>query len=340
MKALTRTAAATSLGALLILGCSGTASAGDGVRDPGKPPGGGNSGGTSSNGTIGSQVQYKTNFKGSPEASHLAAGNGPWEPPACWTQPKYTPEQYKKNQEKTAPVDPATGETLPGWDKGEDFHKGDEGAWWYRTYAVDQLKSGHVEFGELEKCTTIPGIQWVEEQGGPDDAISPLALAGLAFAETQLPAPQVALRPNADKQIVNLGTKVDFDAPLEPVWVTARFNHLGVDIAATTVATPVGLRVDAGTEFADPQSCTYDLARTKSGYQVNTSESECNVTYRKSSDDGTYPLKAQITWQVTWTDSADPDGAPQQPALPDGLSTFEQPVEVREIQSINREPRD
>ncbi|MEV7062051.1 hypothetical protein AB0N97_04510 [Streptomyces collinus] len=35
---------------------------------------------------------------------------------------------------------------------------------------------------------------------------------------------------------------------------------------------------------------------------------------------------------MTWTDSADPDG----PALPDGLSTFEQDVTVKEAQAVNR----
>jgi hypothetical protein len=39
-------------------------------------------------------------------------------------------------------------------------------------------------------------------------------------------------------------------------------------------------------------------------------------------------------WDVHWTPSADPDGAPAEPALPDGLSRHEETVLVREIQSI------
>ncbi|MEV7195321.1 hypothetical protein AB0N81_26475 [Streptomyces sp. NPDC093510] len=337
MKSMTRIASALGMAALLTLGYVGTASAGDGSGSSGKPPAGEGSGeGSSGSGSIGAQVQYKTNFKGTKGASQIAPSEGPWKPPLCWTQPKFTAKQYKEEQKKTAPIDPNTGKALPGWNDGKDFHEGDKGAWWYRTYAVSQLKSGSVAPGDMEKCTTIKGVQWVEEGDAPQDAISPLALAGLAYAETKLPAPPVTVRPAADNQIVNLPTHVKFDAPLDRVWVTARFNHLGVDLAATTVATPVALRVDAGTEFADPKTCDYDLTKTKSGYQVDTSRAGCNIAFKKSSGDGSYPLQAQVSWKVTWTDSADPDGPARQPALPDGLSTFEQDVTVKEVQSVNR----
>ncbi|MFE0175286.1 hypothetical protein ACFWZ2_23495 [Streptomyces sp. NPDC059002] len=338
MKNLTRAAAGSGLAALLLLCPVGSAAAGDGSGTGGGPPAGSGGGeGSSGSGSIGAQVQYKTNFKGGKGASPIAQSEGgTWDPPLCWTQPKFTGKQYKEEQGKTAPIDPNTGKTLPGWDKGKDFHEKDKGAWWYRTYAVDQLKSGNVKPGDLAKCTPIPGIQWVEAGDPPKDAISPLALAGLAYAETKLPAPPVTLRPAADGQVVNLATHVKFEAPIDPVWVTASFNHLGVDIAATTVAKPVALRVEAGTEFADPQACTYDLTKSKSRYQLDTSKDGCNITYRKSSRDGAYPLQARVTWKVTWTNSANPDGPPQQPGLPDGLSTFEQDVAVKEIQSINR----
>ncbi|MBC9726109.1 hypothetical protein [Streptomyces sp. TRM68367] len=98
----------------------------------------------------------------------------------------------------------------------------------------------------------------------------------------------------------------------------------------------MALRVDAGTADADPQSCTYDLVKGKDGYLVDGEDAGCKATYRRSSGSGTYPFKASITWKVTWTDSADPEGPPQQPGLPDGLSTFEQDVAVKEIQSVNR----
>ncbi|ATL29673.1 hypothetical protein [Streptomyces formicae] len=334
LRNLTRTAAGSGIAALLVLGSVTPAMAGDGSGSSGEPPAG--SGGSSGDGSIGAQVQFKTNFKGGKGASPIARSEGSWDPPLCWTQPKFTGKQYKEDSKKTAPIDPSSGKTLPGWDKGKDFHEKDKGAWWYRTYDVDRLRAGNATPAEMAKCTPIKPVQWVEEGDPPKEAISPLVLAGLAYARTKLPAPPVTLRPAADNQIVNLATHVKFDAPIDPVWVTAHFDHLGVDIAATTVAKPVALRVDAGTEFADPQSCTYDLTKSKSGYQLDTSKDACNIKYRKSSGDGAYPLQARVTWKVTWTDSADPEGPARQPALPDGLSTFEQDVAVKEIQSINR----
>ncbi|MFD4630126.1 hypothetical protein ACFVYR_16770 [Streptomyces sp. NPDC058284] len=68
---------------------------------------------------------------------------------------------------------------------------------------------------------------------------------------------------------------------------------------------------------------------------MDTSKAHCNIAFKKSSGDGSYPLRAQVIWKVTWTDSADPDGAPQKPTLP-GLPTFEQGVKVKEVQSVNR----
>ncbi|MFF1377065.1 hypothetical protein [Streptomyces sp. NPDC058308] len=300
------------------------------------PEGSVEQGGGSGGGSVSAQVQFATNFKEEKGAAYIQPTDSSWKPPVCWTQPKFSPEQYKKETKKTSPVDPETGKTVPGWDKGKEFHEKDDGAWWYRTYAVDQLKSGNLKPGDLSHCNSIPGIQWVEQgDAKPPNALSPKDLAGLAFAETKLPAPPVTLRPT-DHQIVNLGTHVKFEAPLEPVWVTATFNHFGIHMAATTVATPVGLRVDAGTEFADPQTCDYDLEKAGDGYRVDTSKSACNIAYKKSSGDGTYPLQAQITWKVTWTDSANPAGPPRKPELPDGLSTFEQDVSVKEVQSVNR----
>ncbi|MEK8170803.1 hypothetical protein NKH77_18255 [Streptomyces sp. M19] len=169
-----------------------------------------------------------------------------------------------------------------------------------------------------------------------DPVIDPEILAGLAYNRTKLPAPPVRLSPAADKQVVNLETYVSFAQGLDRVWVTASLNYPGIDIAATTVATPTALHIDAGTSSAQPSSCTYDLVRKDGGYGVDSEGADCNITYRRSSGDSAYGLKASITWKVIWTASADPDGPAQQPALPDGETTVEQDVSVREVQSVNR----
>jgi len=110
-----------------------------------------------------------------------------------------------------------------------------------------------------------------------------------------------------------------------------------VHIAATTVAVPTQLRVDAGTGYAEPRTCTYDLTGARRLVHVDTRHDACNVTYRKASPAGGYPLTASIVWKVTWTPSADPDGrrAPT-PAMPDGESTATSQVTVRENEAINR----
>ncbi|MER5973389.1 hypothetical protein ABT112_27295 [Streptomyces sp. NPDC002055] len=323
--------------AALVLGLAAPAYAGTGYTQGGS---GTEQSGSSDqgSGTIAAGVKVRTNLKAKSGASPVTPVDTNWTPPLCWTQPKFSGKEYKADSKKTALRDPKTGKPLPGWDKGKDFHEKDKGAWWFRTYDRDQIMSGDPDTPKrMEDCAGLPGIVWVPEgDPKPQKAISPEVLSGIAFKAMKLPAAPVKLSPAANRQIVNLDTKVKFEAPLDRVWVTATFDDFGVNVAATTVATPVALKIDAGTEFADPQSCTYDLRKDGDGYAVDSGDKGCNVTYRKSSGDGTYPLKAQITWKVTWTDSADPDGPAQQPALPDGLSTFEQDVTVKEIQAINR----
>ncbi|MEU8352103.1 hypothetical protein [Streptomyces sp. NPDC048845] len=135
---------------------------------------------------------------------------------------------------------------------------------------------------------------------------------------------------------MNLGTYAKFDAPLDQVWVTASIDYMGYSVAATTVATPESLTVNAGTEYAEPSSCTYDLAKSGDGYKVDSKGSDCNITYRRSSRNDSYELTAELTWRVHWTASADPGGPLQQPALPDGTSSTTEDVVVKEVQSINR----
>ncbi|WND18956.1 hypothetical protein [Streptomyces violaceus] len=129
--------------------------------------------------------------------------------------------------------------------------------------------------------------------------MTPETLSELAFNSTKLPTPPVELQPSADRLLVNLGTRVAFNGGLDRVWTTASLDYKGVQLAATTVATPVALKVDAGTADADPQSCTYDLVKGKDGYTADSEGAGCNVTYLRSSGSGTYPFKASITWKVT-----------------------------------------
>ncbi|MBW1601182.1 hypothetical protein JJV70_03500 [Streptomyces sp. JJ66] len=264
----------------------------------------------------------------------MVAANEDWDPPLCWMQPKYTGKEMKDESEEMSENLPSGVDARGGID---DYHEDEEGAWWYRTYDVRRERDDKWAAAMRECGALGDSIQWVPDGDAlPDMAISPVVLSMIAFRYMTLPAPPVTLSPSADNQKVNLETHATFHAPLDRVWVTATFQDFGLDIAATTVATPTELRIDAGTGHADPKFCTYSLDETEEGYKVNTAEENCNITYRQSSGGDTYPLQVQIVWDITWTATDNPDGPPQQPAIPDGLSTDEVEVTVQEIQTIVR----
>jgi enoyl reductase len=160
-------------------------------------------------------------------------------------------------------------------------------------------------------------------------------LSKVAYGATQLPTRTVALSPAAANQKVNLATYVTFADALPRVFVTAQVPN--PPVAATVVAEPYSLHIDAGTSYADPQTCDYRFEQVGDTYNIDTAGAACNVTYRRATAAGaSYTLKAQITWRVHWTPSANPDGPPADPAMPDGYTTSPQQVAVQEIQTVNR----
>ncbi len=236
-----------AVSALCVVGAAPAAYAADPGATSSAPQGGGSP--PPGNTTISAAVRYDVRHNGSGTGlSPVVPADASWTPPVCWSQPKYSAAQYKAWM--LGPENTGTG---PGSDQiakaiaaRTDFHDGQKGAWWFRTYDVSQMY-GQASPDQLAGCVAIPGQQWVK-QGAPRPpvAISPGILSGLAYKAMRLPSPPVRLSPVAAKQVVNFPTYVKFGAPLGRVWVTAAFDSLGVDIAATTVATPVALRIDAG----------------------------------------------------------------------------------------------
>ncbi|WP_406439257.1 hypothetical protein OHB00_29875 [Streptomyces sp. NBC_00631] len=332
----------TAVGLVLALGTLSPARAGDGswggsggnsdTPSSGSPSGSPtDSGGDSGPGSIGAHIRVKQSKAASSDSTTATSSNANWKPPVCWYEPMYTPDEYEefiKSSYKGA-QEPAASYAKKRAD--EDYHKGDKGLWW-------QVQFRNDDYTEACPVTTDNWEIWVppaQPKADPNQ-LTPEILSELAYNSTKLPKPQVVLSPSGDRLKVNLGTRVKLDSDFDRVWTTASINYKGVEMAATTVATPMALKVDAGTTDADPQTCTYNLVKSDSGYAVDSKDAACNVTYRRSSGAGTYPFKASITWKVTWTNSADPDGPAQQPGLPDGLSTYEQDVTVKEIQAVNR----
>ncbi|MEU7314404.1 hypothetical protein [Streptomyces sp. NPDC007083] len=218
------------------------------------------------------------------------------------------------------------------------MHVGDKGEWYVMRYNTDTTS------GTPEECLDQDGFVFIGP-GHPAPADAPVLdaeiLAGLAYQKTRLPAPPLALSPEAGRQVVNLATHARFARTLGRVWVTAAVDEAGLELAATTVAEPVRLRLDAGTEDADPDSCTYDLVKAASGrYSVNTGEAGCNIVYRRATAEGAqHTLTAALTWRVFWTKGPSPDGMPRHP-MPEGESVGDVAVTVKEIQAVTvTEPR-
>jgi hypothetical protein len=218
--------------------------------------------------------------------------------------------------------------------EAEKYNQGKDGLWWQITYNPD-VSAQYA----LDHCTPYDAPEvWVPtgDPAPPPGVPRPVDLKNIAYSAVKLPAPPVELSPVGENQTVNLPTYVRFAGKLGRAYATAELvaPQYGVNVAATVVAVPTSLRIDAGTSFADPQTCTYDLAPgAGGGYQVDSSKDDCNITYRKR---GPYTLHAEITWKVTWTPSTNADGPAAQPGLPDGLSGNDTAVAVKEIQTVVR----
>lgn len=263
-----------------------------------------------------------------------------WSPPACWYAPMYSPAQFKKYVEPIWQAE-STGSQ---WDleqrkryvDGEpykDFNldKAGDGYWW-TSFSNDSYPPG------WDACKEP--FFWVDKGDPPPadipEAITPELLAKLAYAEVRVPGTEVALAPEGPTK-VNLPTWAWLDgAEFKPVSVTASVPDIGIE--ATTTAEPVSLKIDPGTKDAEtyPASgvCPINDGKIGEPYAKGKSDQDppCGVKYLRSSGDGSYPLKATVTWEIRWTGTGVND--PQK--LPDGEFGADQEVVVEEIQSINR----
>ncbi|MFE5220816.1 hypothetical protein ACFRC1_40885, partial [Streptomyces sp. NPDC056626] len=181
---------------------------------------------------------------------------------------------------------------------------------------------------------------WVENGDTPnvENAVTPEVLAQLAYARIKVPDTSVTLAP-ANTTKVNLPTWAWLDkAKFGEVSVTASLAVGGVNIQATTTATPVSLSLEPGTPDAEtyPASgeCTIN-ADDSIGEPYAKGKADqtppCGIKYLRSSGDGTYNLQATITWDVTWTGTGAAGGK-----LPSGTFGNDQAVTVQEIQAVNR----
>ncbi|MBV7650263.1 hypothetical protein ACFY7N_30235 [Streptomyces albidoflavus] len=332
--------------ALVLVLCNvSPAVAGIGVDRP--PAGGGQK-----NDDIYAQVEvikYDTSKNGNgPSAGPVAAVQADWSPPPCWYAPKWTPDElrdyYQRGHEAIHHDPGMPPEAINEWSEErrnyidgdyEDFNqeKEGEGMWW------GAVQNPNAPFEEQFACDRVPF--WADNGETPDveNIITPEILAGLAYEQIKVPGTEVTLAPGG-KSKVNLPTWAWLDGgEFKPVAVTASLAVGGLDMSATTTATPKSLRIEPGTKDARLHPASGECTINGDGsigepYAKGKADQEppCGVTYLRSSGDGSYAMEATVTWEISWTGTG--VAAPQ--ALPDGTFGNEQAVEVEEIQSINR----
>ncbi|MFJ9346953.1 hypothetical protein [Streptomyces sp. NPDC101237] len=331
--------------AVALLACPAQAFAGYGHGgstngDPGTHTSGESDGKGNISATAGAVV-YDLSKNGSGTTAGAVTPATTWTPPACYYAPKYSPDALEAYLKPIWAVD-STGYE---WDAQQrdryvngkpykDFNKdkADKGYWW-DSYVT---KGREGDPGVLD-CTKP--IFWVDTGDAPPadvpQAVTPQILAQLAYNELRVPGTKVTLAP-ADKTKVNLPTWAWLDgAEFKPVSVTASVPVLG--ISATTTATPYSLKIDPGTSDAVtyPASgvCEFRNGSIGEAYAKGRANEAppCGVKYLRSSGDGSYPLKATITWKIHWTGTGAAGGP-----LDDGTFGATQDVVVQEIQSVNR----
>jgi enoyl reductase len=98
------------------------------------------------------------------------------------------------------------------------------------------------------------------------------------------------------------------------------------------------VKIDPGTTDAVtyPASgvCEFNNGRIGEPYAKGKADQTppCGVKYLRSSGDGSYQLKATVTWKIHWTGT----GVAEPRNLPEGTFGADQNVVVQEIQAVNR----
>ncbi|MFJ7050513.1 hypothetical protein ACIQU7_02250 [Streptomyces albidoflavus] len=294
-------------------------------------------------------IKYDTSKNGNGAAAGpVSAVQTDWSPPPCWYAPKWSPDELSDYYQRLyngmrndpgMPPDAASqwNEERRNYIDGdyEDFNreKDGEGMWW------GAVQNPNAPLDEQFACDRVPF--WADNGETPDveNIITPEILAGLAYEQIKVPGTEVTLAPGG-KSKVNLPTWAWLDGgEFKPVAVTASLAVGGLDMSATTTATPKSLRIEPGTKDARLHPASGECTINGDGsigepYAKGKADQEppCGVTYLRSSGDGSYAMEATVTWEISWTGTG--VAAPQ--ALPDGTFGNEQAVEVEEIQSINR----
>jgi hypothetical protein len=303
------------------------------------------------------KIQYSGAVAKNGGTGNMKSSDVNWSPPPCWYAPYLGAKDFKKKMStdiKSQLQTPGMGGHA-GAALGElQRHYEDEYGWTdtpgYKDYNVKKDGDGmfwaavenpdEPDILKRNSCNDLPF--WVDNGEAPppqhEEAITPEILAALAYQHMELPDTEVTLAPKAVTK-VNLPTWAWLDkAVFGEVKATAAINVPGFNIQATTTAKPMSLKLEPGTNDAETYPASGECA-------INADDSigepyakgkadetpPCGIRYLRSSGNGTFKLRATITWQVSWTGTGGAGGD-----LPDGAFGTTQDITVQEIQAINR----
>ncbi|MFE9686017.1 hypothetical protein [Streptomyces sp. NPDC006285] len=303
------------------------------------------------------RIQYSGAVTKNGGTGNVASADVSWSPPPCWYAPYLGAKDFKKEMSKnieTAKNQPgmtghagaAIGEMqrhyeddygwtdTPGY-KDYNVNKDGEGMFWAAVENPDEP-----DILKRNACSDLPF--WVDNGEAPppqyEQAITPEMLATLAYQHMELPGTKVTLAPEAVTK-VNLPTWAWLDkAVFDEVQATAAINVPGFNIQATTTAKPKSLTLSPGTAEATTipadGGCPIVDGRIGEPYVKGKAKQTppCGIVYRRSSGGETFPLKAALTWEISWTGTGQAGAV----ALPDGTIEAVQNITVEEIQSVNR----
>jgi hypothetical protein len=306
------------------------------------------------------QVTYPDGRKGSGSMEDLTSVDPNWVPPVCWYEPVFSPEALKSavgNLKKNGGLGAVnahewwtSGIFVDHYEKGEeednfdvnsatdtmakgykDYNVGKDGMFWRSV-----VRKGHESDPKAWDCGRI--MFWQDAGTIPDDehAPTPEILAAYAYDQIDVPKTEVELKPET-RSTVNLPTWVWLDkGTFKEIKVRAELPDTG--LWAETTAKPVALHLDPGTADAETYPASGDCEINADG-SIGTPYTKgdadrtppCGIRYLRATDGAPYPLKASITWEISWHGTGDAHGD-----LPNGTFETTQDMNVQEIQSINR----
>ncbi|WP_404194269.1 hypothetical protein [Streptomyces tauricus] len=315
-------------------------------------------GGKSGNGIYAAaSVQYSGAVTKNGSAGNVASADVNWTPPACWYAPYLGAKDFKKEMSESLKSQMGkpgmTGHAGAALSETQRHYEDDYG--WtdtpgYKDYNVDKDGEGmfwagvenpnEPDYLKRTACSEMPF--WVDNGEAPppryEQAITPEMLAALAYQHMELPGTKVTLAPEAITK-VNLPTWAWLDeAVFDEVQATAAINVPGFNIQATTTAKPKSLTLSPGTADATTipadGGCPIVDGRIGEPYAKGKAGETppCGIIYRRSSGGETLPLKAALTWEISWTGTGQAGAI----GMPDGTIEATQNITVEEIQSVNR----